>query len=153
MLNYTEKTPKHLYPKLHVLEDNGYLNCGFPSGPRTIAISRRSYLQDFLLEELRAREYSCDCWEKCNSSNVHADTRMHCQHIRKPPGRRVTSPLNIPVWCIALRSVSNMARMRAILQFYLIALCHSQFTLMKSTDINITETIYSCRLQHEFGNQ
>ena len=29
----------------------------------------------------------------------------------------------------------------------------SQFTLMLSTDINITETTYSCQFQYEFGNQ
>ena len=32
------------------------------------------------------------------------------------------------------------------------ALCHSQVTLMLSTDINITETTYSCQFQYEFGN-
>ena len=29
----------------------------------------------------------------------------------------------------------------------------TQVTLMKSTDINITETTYSCQFQYEFGNQ
>ena len=33
------------------------------------------------------------------------------------------------------------------------ALCHSQVTLMLSTDINITETTYSCQFQYVFGNQ
>jgi len=33
------------------------------------------------------------------------------------------------------------------------ALCHSQVTLMLSTDINITETTYFCQFQYEFGNQ
>ena len=32
-------------------------------------------------------------------------------------------------------------------------LCHSQVTLMLSTDINITETTYSCQFQYEIGNQ
>ena len=36
---------------------------------------------------------------------------------------------------------------------HLMALCHSQVTLMLSTDINITETTYSCQFQYEFGNQ
>jgi len=35
----------------------------------------------------------------------------------------------------------------------LAALCHSQVTLMLSTDINITGTTYSCQFQYEFGNQ
>ena len=68
---------------------------------------------------------------------------------------RVTSPLDIPL-CIVLRTVSiSMTRMRGTLQLQLMALCHSQVTLMKSTDTNITETTYSysCQFQYEFGNQ
>ena len=33
------------------------------------------------------------------------------------------------------------------------ALYHSQVTLMLCTDINITETTYSCQFQYVFGNQ
>ena len=33
------------------------------------------------------------------------------------------------------------------------ALCHSQVSLMLSTDISITETTYSCQFQYVFGNQ
>jgi hypothetical protein len=58
MLNYTEKNPKHLYPKLNGLGDNG--NCRLPSGPRTIAVSWRRYLLVRLPAELRAREHSCE---------------------------------------------------------------------------------------------
>ena len=47
----------------------------------------------------------------------------------------------------------NFTRMRGTLQFKLMALCHSQVTLMLSTDINITETTYSCQFQYEFANQ
>ena len=39
------------------------------------------------------------------------------------------------------------------LEVCLMALCHSQFTLMLSTDINITETTYSCQFQYVFDNQ
>ena len=46
-----------------------------------------------------------------------------------------------------------MTRMRGTLQLQLMALCHSQVTLMLCTDINITETTYSCQFQYEFGNQ
>ena len=46
-----------------------------------------------------------------------------------------------------------MTQMRGTLQLQLMALCHLQVTLMKSTDINITETTYSCQFQYEFGNQ
>ena len=52
-----------------------------------------------------------------------------------------------------LRTVSSMTRMRGTLQLQLMVLCHSQVTLMKCTDINITETTYSCQFQYEFGNQ
>ena len=63
------------------------------------------------------------------------------------------SPLDIPLR-IVLRTVSiSMTRMRGTLQLQLMALCHSQVTLMKNTDINITETTYSCQFQYEFGNQ
>jgi len=33
------------------------------------------------------------------------------------------------------------------------ALCHSQVSLILSTDINITETTYSCQFQYVFGNK
>ena len=46
-----------------------------------------------------------------------------------------------------------MTRVRMFLYFNLMALCHSQVTLMLSTDMNITETTYSCQFQYEFGNQ
>ena len=66
---------------------------------------------------------------------------------------RVTSPLEIPI-CIVLRTVSiSMTRMRGTLQLQLMALCHSQVTLMKNTDINVIETTYSCQFQYEFGNK
>ena len=56
--------------------------------------------------------------------------------------------------CIVVGSQwTTMTRVRVILQFYLMALCHSQVTLMLCTDINITETTYSCQFQYEFGNQ
>ena len=35
----------------------------------------------------------------------------------------------------------------------LMALCHSQVSLMLRTAINITETTYSCQFQYVFGNQ
>ena len=39
------------------------------------------------------------------------------------------------------------------LEVCMMALCHAQVTLMLSTDINITETTYSCQFQYVFGNQ
>ena len=85
-----------------------------------------------------------------DSSNVHADT----SHRQPQQAARVTSPLNIRVSCIVLRTVSiSMTLVRETLQLQLMALCHSEVTLMKSEDINITETTYSCQFQYEFGNQ
>ena len=46
-----------------------------------------------------------------------------------------------------------MTQVRGTLQLQLMALCYSQVTLMKRTDINITETTYFCQFQYEFGNQ
>jgi len=67
---------------------------------------------------------------------------------------RVTSPLSIPVWCIVLRTLRiTITRVRGTLQFKLMALCHSQVTLMLSTDTNNTKTTHSCQFQYEFGNQ
>ena len=41
----------------------------------------------------------------------------------------------------------------SVLYFNLLALCHSQVSLMLSTDINITETTYSCQFKYVFDNQ
>ena len=41
----------------------------------------------------------------------------------------------------------------SVFVFNLMALCHSQVTLILSTYINITETTYSCQFQYVFGNQ
>jgi len=52
------------------------------------------------------------------------------------------------------KSVVNcVTRVRLVLEVCLITLCHSQVTLTLSTDINITETTYSCQFQYVFDNQ
>ena len=84
-----------------------------------------------------------------------------CSRVRQAGSQtsRVTSPLSIPVWCspvwcIVFRTLCiTITRVRGNLQFKLMDLCHSQVTLMLSTDINITKTTYSCQFQYEFGNQ
>ena len=48
---------------------------------------------------------------------------------------------------------TTVTRVRLVLEVCLMALCHSQVTLMLSTNINITETTYSCQFQYVFGNQ
>ena len=49
--------------------------------------------------------------------------------------------------------LDNYDTYASVFVFYLMALCHSQVTLMLCTDINITETTYSCQFQYVFGNQ
>jgi hypothetical protein len=74
--------------------------------------------------------------------------------VRPCVGCHVTSAFGIPVSCIVLRTLRiTMTRVRMFLYFNLMALCHSQVTLMLSTDINIIETTYSCQFQYVFGNQ
>jgi hypothetical protein len=60
MLNYTEKPQNTYIQSSTVWEIMAIENCGLHLGPRTIAISWRSYQHNFLLAELRAREHSCD---------------------------------------------------------------------------------------------
>jgi hypothetical protein len=60
MLNYIEKPQNTYIQSLTVWEIMAIENCGLTSGPRTIAVSWRSYLLVCLLAELRAREHSCD---------------------------------------------------------------------------------------------
>ena len=62
--------------------------------------------------------------------------------------------LDILVPCKVLGTLrTTTALMRVFLKFNLTALCHSQVSLMLSTDINITETTYSCQFQYVYGNQ
>jgi hypothetical protein len=82
MLNYIEKPQNTYIQSWTVWEIKAIETCGLPLGPRTIVVNWGSYQLVCLLAELRAREHACDGWEKCmadDSSNVHADTRMHCQ--------------------------------------------------------------------------
>jgi len=135
--------PKHLCPKLNSYWDNGQIKLWLPSGPRTIAVSWLAlsvYARGcsiLILLTLTWNAYPCMSGRQTGSQTS-----------------RVTSPLSIPVWCIVLRTLCiTITRVRGTLQFKLMALCHSQVTLMLSTDINITETTYSCQFQYEFGNQ
>jgi hypothetical protein len=84
-------------------------------------------------------------------------TQLLCKcHVRQAGSQTspVTSPLSIPVWCTVLQILCvTITRVQGTLQFKLMTLCHSQVTLMLSTDINITETTSCCQFQYEFGNQ
>jgi hypothetical protein len=58
----------------------------------------------------------------------------------------VTSELAIHVSCIVLGTLKDKYDVSAgFFKFNLMALCHSQVSLMLRTDINITETTYSCQ--------
>ena len=68
---------------------------------------------------------------------------------------RVTSVLDSQVSCIVIGTLNDNYDMSAsvfVVQFKM-ALCHSQVSWMLSTDINITETTYSCQFRYVFGNQ
>src|SRR5215510_1596056 len=85
------------------------------------------------------------------SSNVHADTITLSQNMNPGNALRHHSTFQYAIRFGNIRLI--ITRMRGTLQLQLMALCHSKVTLMKSTDINITETTYSCQFQYEFGNQ
>ena len=124
--------PKHLCPKLNGYGDNGKRKVWTSWG---------------------CTHYTCQLAviyvRPCVGCHV---TECAVSHVSQ--ASHVTSAFGIPVPCIVLRTLRiTMARVRMFLYFNLMTLCHSQVTLMLSTDINITETTYSCQFQYEFGNQ
>jgi len=133
--------PKHLCPKLNGCWDNGQIKLWTSFGSTNDSCQLLSLI--------------CIC-SPVRHTNCWRSPELHIPAYVRQAGRqtsRVTSPLSIPVWCIVLRTLSIITRVRGTLQFKLMALCHSQVTLMLSTDINIRETTYSCQFQYEFGNQ
>jgi len=134
--------PKHRCPKLNGYWDNGQIKLWTSFG----STNDSCQLVNFIYTARGFGANSADARLKCIS--------LHVRQAGRQSASRVTSPLSIPVWCIVLRTLCiTFIRMRETLQFKLMALCHSQVTLMLSTDINITETTYSCQFQCEFGNQ
>ena len=124
--------PKHLCPKLNGYGDNGKRKVWTSWG---------------------CTHYTCQLAviyvRPCVGCHV---TECAVSHVSQ--ASHVTSAFCIPVSCIVLRTLRiTMTRVWMFLCFNLMALCHSQVTLMLSTDINITETTYSCQFQYEFGNQ
>ena len=67
------------------------------------------------------------------------------------PWRDYASAATCVKCLVTLRT--TMTWVRVFLLFNLMALCHSQISLMLNKDISITETTYSCQFQYEFGNQ
>jgi hypothetical protein len=122
--------PKHLYPKFNGYGDNG-------------------------TRKVWAYVESTYCTPSVTpySSTAHArqrDITVHCSQRKVA----VTSKDNISCGLRKvlgnLRTYDNNAR---VFVFSLLALCHSRVTLMLSTDINITETTYSCQFQYVLGKQ
>ena len=100
---------------------------------------------------------SADKSYRCLSLRVVSDYRKlaHTSLILECAVSHVTSVLAIHVSCIVfgtLRTTMICVRVFSF-SFNLMALCHSQVSLMLSTDINITETTYSCQFECVFGNQ
>jgi len=133
--------PKHLCPKLNGYWDNGQIKLWTSFGSMNNSCQLVSVI--------------CIC-SPVHHTNCWRSPEMHIPAYVRQVGRQtsqVTSPLSIPVWCIVLWTLCIITQVRGTLQFKLMALCHSQVNLMLSTDINITETTYSCQFQYEFGNQ
>ena len=136
--------PKYLCPKLNGYWDNGQIKLWTSFG----STNDSCQLVNFIYTARGFGANSADARLKCIS--LH----MLGRQAGRQSASRVTAPLSIPVCCIVLRTLCiTFTRLRGTLQFKLMALCHSQVTLMLSTDINITETTYSCQFQYEFGNQ
>ena len=78
---------------------------------------------------------------------THASPKLHMYFLQGDDVvSHVTSVLGITVSCIVLGTLrTTMTWVQVFLYFNLMALCHSQVSLMLSTDINITETTYSCQ--------
>jgi len=150
--------PKHLCPKLNGYWDNGQIKLWTSFGSTNDSCQLVSLI--YICSPVRHTN-SADTRLKCISLHILQGTRcgflVSVWYTELQAGSqtsRVMSPLSIPVWCIVLRTLCiTITRVRGTLQFNLMSLCHSQVTLMLSTDINMTETTYSCQFQYEFGNQ
>ena len=117
--------PKHLYPKLNGYGDNGQRKL------LTSCIS--AYCTSSAINALTLTEQCSRPLCECTSYAQHDKIVLHYCRI-----------FMLYVQClVTLRT--TMTWVRVFLYFNLMALCHSQVSLMLSTDINITETTYSCQ--------
>jgi hypothetical protein len=131
--------PKHLYPKLNGYEDNGQRKV-WSYGASTHCTCQLTSLTDV-----------CP-WVWCPMTESHC-ILIHCilvqlcsRLIPECAVSHVTSVCAIHVSFIVLGTLRKiMTCVQVFLQFNLMALCHSQVRLMLRTDINITETTYSCQ--------
>jgi hypothetical protein len=122
--------PKHLYKKVYGYGDNGHRKVWASVGSTYCTPSVTLY-----------------------SSTAHAwqrDITVHCSQ------RKVSLTSQDNISCGLLKVLGNLRTYDSsarVFVFSLMALCYSQVTLILSTDINITETTYSCQFQYVFGNQ
>jgi len=116
--------PKHLCPRLNGYGDNGQ---------RKVWTSWGCMHYTCQLAVIYVRP-----WVGCHVTECTVSHVSEASHV--------TSAFGIPVSCIVLRTLRiTLTRVRMFLYFNWMALCHSQVTSMLSTDINITETTYSCQ--------
>ena len=128
MLKYTDITQNTYVQSWTVTEIMAKEKCVLLAGPRIVPVSWQ-VLSMFVLE----------CSVRYGKS---AQTSL----IPECAVSHVTSVLAIHVSCIVLGTLrTTMTWERVFLSFNLMALCHSQVSLMLRTDINITETTYSCQ--------
>jgi hypothetical protein len=122
--------PKHLYPKLNGYGDNVHWKVWASVGSTYCKPSVTPY-----------------------SSTAHArqrDITVHCSQ------RRIALTSQDNIICGLRKVLGNLRTYDSsarVFVFSLMALCHSQVSLMLSTDINITETTYSGQFKYVFGNQ
>ena len=125
MLKYTDISQNTYVQSWTVKEIMTRQKCGLLAGPCTVPVSWQSY--------------------PCQSLSVvsYDSSSTRARLIPEWAVSLITSPL---LSCIVLGTLrTTMTWVRVFLQFNLMALCHSQVSLMLSTDINITETTYSCQ--------
>ena len=127
--------PKHLCPKLSGYGDNGQRKV-WSSGGSTHCTCQLTSLIDV-----------CPwVWCPMTESQLRLAVQLCSRLIPECAVSHVTLVLAIHVSSIVLGTLrTTMACVRVFLSFNFMALCHSQVSLMLSTDINITETTYSCQ--------
>jgi len=141
-VNLYRYNPKHLCPKLNGYWDNGQIKLWTSFGSTN--------------DSCQLVSLNCKC-TPVRHTNCWRSPEMHIPSYVRQAGRQAEKPGDVTAQhSSVMYSTSNPMyyyTLRGTLQFKLMALCHSQVTLMLSTDINITETTYSCQFQCKFGNQ
>ena len=135
MLKYTDITQNTYIQSWTVTEIMAREKCGLLTGPRTVPVSWQSYP----CPSLSVVSY--------DGNSAHASAKLHIYFLQSDDVvSHVTSVLGIHVSCIVLGTLrTTMTWVRVFLYFNLMSLCHSQVSLILSTDIIITETTYSCQ--------